>query len=133
MKPCLAPKRDRAGSLVSFALVAAVSAGLTVVVVGCSGSVAQTTARDQATARGCSYFAKCNQIGPGKTYTSEDDCDVKVRAYFNDQWPASECTNIQSGDLDACLAAIDNTSCDNGLDFFNTVVNKCGKSAVCRT
>lgn len=105
---------------------------LAVFAAGC-GPYSQPAARDMATARSCDWYQRCGEIGSGKRFATRDDCEVDVRKNWNDLWPVSECDGkIRGEDLDRCLQAIDLTSCNNALDFFNTVFNKCSKSNVCR-
>ena len=109
------------------------SLGLALVLAGCGGPYSQTRARDLATIHSCDWYAHCNEIGPGKTYQTRDECEVKVRASWTDAWPAAECDNkIRPDDLDICLKAIDITSCGNFLDLYNTLANKCSKAQVCK-
>lgn len=97
------------------------------------GPMSQARARDLATARSCDWYGKCGEIGQGKKYATRDACEVDVRASWNNYWPAADCDGkIRGEDLDVCLQAIELTDCNNAFDFLNTVLNKCGKSNVCR-
>ena len=119
----------RASLNVAAALAAALAGG----VFSCSGDDhSQAGARDLATSHSCDYYARCGQIGAGQTYTSRDDCDVQVRAFWNGQWPATDCDGkISTSALGICTAAIDSTLCGNGVDVLNTVLVKCAKADVC--
>lgn len=106
--------------------------GCLLVAAGCGGNYGQPEARDRATAASCDWYASCDAIGEGKTFATRDACEVEVRSGWNDLWPLAECDDrIPARALDSCLEAIGNTTCGNGLDFFNTVFNKCGKETVC--
>jgi hypothetical protein len=108
-------------------------ATLTLLATGCGGNYTQEDALDEVTPASCDWYEKCGEIGDGKQYATQGTCETEVRAQWNGLWPFGECNErIRSEDLDACLAAIEITSCGNGLDFFNTVFNKCGKAQVCR-
>jgi hypothetical protein len=96
------------------------------------GNFSQATARDLATTHSCDWYAKCGEIGAGKTFETRDSCEVNVRVVWNATWPLDACDGkIPSKELDSCLNAIDNTQCANGLDLFNTLFNKCAQAQVC--
>lgn len=97
---------------------------------GC-GNLSQAQARDQATTHACDWYQKCGDIGSGQKYENRDQCEVDVRSQFNNYWPPDQCGSVKQDDLNVCLTAIDNTVCGNGLDFFNTIFNKCSQSVVC--
>lgn len=100
---------------------------------GCSGTWSQQAARDAATQKSCDYYARCGEIQRGARYNTREDCEIEVRAYWNNAWPAEDCDNkIRNEDMDVCLRAIENTQCDNAGDFFNTLFNKCSRSNVCK-
>jgi Family of unknown function (DUF6184) len=104
-----------------------------VVAMSCGGnSTSQPAARDAATNASCDYYARCGQIGAGKTYETRDSCEVQVRSFWEGQWPAADCDGkIKSSALDICLGAISSTLCNNGVDVLNTVLVKCAKADVC--
>lgn len=107
--------------------------GIAVTLTGCSGTWPQDAARDAATEKTCDYYARCGQIQEGERYKDRDDCEIAQRAYWNDAWPDEQCDNkIRNEDMDTCLKAIEITDCNNGLDFLNTIVNKCGRDKVCQ-
>jgi hypothetical protein len=104
--------------------------GLTLLVSGCGWSV--ETAREAAAQRTCDYYARCNEIGPGRNYESRDTCLTKQRSNWLDLWSTDACVNrINSANLDMCLRAIDNTQCGNVLDYLATL-SKCQRSDVCK-
>lgn len=113
--------------LVLFAAVALLA------VAGCgSVTTSRESARDQATTVSCNWFQMCGEIGAGKTFATRDACEVSVRANRDAAWPASECAGkINVNQLDICLSAIRSTTCMNGVDFLNTVFNKCPATLVC--
>jgi hypothetical protein len=106
---------------------------VTLAVVGCGGvSSSQEVARDKATKASCDWYASCSEIGAGKTYPTRADCDVNVRAGWNNAWPSAECDGkIDQAQLDVCLTSISITECANGLDVLNTLVVKCPKASIC--
>lgn len=99
----------------------------------CSGTWSQTAARDEATKKSCDFYARCGEIQPGKSYDTREDCEIEVRAYWNNAWPASECDQkIRNEDMDVCIKGIEGTQCNNAGDFFNTLFNKCSRANVCK-
>jgi len=99
---------------------------------GCGGNLDQQDAREQATARSCDRAARCGAIGPGEEFVDRDDCEVEFNSLWNGQWSKQDCDGeIREEDLEVCLAAIDNTLCDNDLDEANTFFIKCAEERVC--
>jgi hypothetical protein len=100
-------------------------------VISC-GPPSQPQARDAATAKSCDWYARCDEIGAGKQYETRDACEIEVRNFWNNTWALADCdSKIDSEALDICLKSIEITQCGNGLDFLNTILNKCGKASVC--
>lgn len=100
------------------------------VLVACGGDSRQS-ARDTATEKTCDYYARCNEIGTGKTYTSRDNCIVKVQATFETAWPPDVCDgHVDQSALDLCYNAIDTAQCGSGGDVLH-VLDKCQRANVC--
>ncbi len=113
----------------------------TLIVAGCSsgssssssgGASTQVSARDGAASKACDQFAHCDQIGPGKTYDSADQCDVKQRSFWDSQWPVATCDGkIDPTEYDKCLTTISTASCGSAVDLANVVLVKCSSGTVC--
>ena len=108
------------------------------IVAGCSsssssgGASTQASARDEAASTACQQFAHCDQIGPGKTYDSADQCDVKQRSFWDSQWPVATCDGkIDATEYDKCLTTISSASCGSAVDLANVVLVKCSSGTVC--
>lgn len=109
------------------ARVLAVAAAL--LVSGCGWSI--ESARESAANKACDYYQRCTQIGSGKTYETYDECLTKQRSYWLDAWPTATCSGHEnSAAIDACLTAIQNTSCNSLIDFLATL-DKCDKKNTC--
>ena len=123
------PKRSPARALslgtVVFTLVLAFA--------GCGDTTnSRVIARDEATTASCNWYQMCNQIGAGLKYENRESCDTQVRAQWDSAWPTPACdSKIKQSQLTICLNAIMGTQCMNGLDVFNTLVNKCPQSSIC--
>ncbi|MFZ5444804.1 MAG: DUF6184 family natural product biosynthesis lipoprotein [Myxococcota bacterium] len=88
-------------------------------------------ARETAAQHSCKYYDKCGDIGSGQTYASVDECLTKQRASWIDTWPTSSCDGKLNGEkFDVCIKAIDNTECNNIVDWLATA-SKCTRSDVC--
>ena len=99
---------------------------------GCGSDPSQEEARDQATEASCDRAERCNEIGEGRDFADRDDCEVKAAAFWNERWSKEVCDgNMRSEDLDRCLDAIEDTSCDNIFDVGNTLENRCSRALVC--
>ena len=108
---------------------------LVVSAVGCNTVASVTKKQSDAltavTNATCDRYNSCGDIGPGKTYTSSDDCQTQVRAFWNDQWDVADCDGHINGDqLTICTDAVSSTDC-NAFDAAVTVYDKCAKSDVC--
>jgi hypothetical protein len=98
----------------------------------CGSNHSQANARDAVTDASCDFYARCDQIGSGKTYANRDTCEVQVRASWDTAWPVETCDGkIDTEQLNICLNAIGATECGNGLDVLNTLLNKCPQSKIC--
>jgi hypothetical protein len=99
---------------------------------GCGSDHSQASARDAVTDASCAYYARCGDIGSGRTYETRDSCEVQVRASWDTAWPVEACDGkINSEQLNVCLNAIGATECGNTLDVLNTLLNKCPQDKVC--
>jgi hypothetical protein len=98
------------------------------------GPPSQIQAVDEGAQHACNYYQRCGQIGSGSgaLYPDMDHCTISLQGQLNSYWPPAQCTNHISGNaFSSCLTAMDNTACNNGADFLNTVLNKCSASTVC--
>jgi len=116
-----------ATSALAAALVGAVNCG------GVSTNDLQT-ARNQATTASCNYYQMCNEIGPGLTFETVQDCQNQVLSFWTTQWPTAMCEGkIVSSAVTTCIDAINSTLCMNGLDVLATLYAKCPEARVCGT
>jgi hypothetical protein len=108
------------------------AATLALVTTACDSGTTRQSARAQATSLTCQRYEMCMMIGAGKTYASQEECEIKWQANWEGHWPSAECDGkINQAELETCLAAIRSTSCDNAIDFLTTVFGKCPKEKVC--
>lgn len=92
----------------------------------------QASARDAATKHMCDRAQTCALVGPGLTYESRDDCEIKQRDYWQTQWPPAECDgHIDGTQLNACLTNIDAIQCSDIGAGLLSVALTCGKARVC--
>ena len=116
-----------ATSMLAATLVGAVNCG------GVSTNDLQS-ARNQATTASCNYYRMCNQIGPGLTFETSQDCQTQVLSFWTSQWPTAVCDGkIVSSAVTTCIDAINSTLCMNGLDVLATLYAKCPEARVCGT
>jgi hypothetical protein len=114
-----------ATSLFAAALVGGVDCG------GVSTDDLQS-ARTQATTASCNYYKMCNQIGPGLTFETSQDCQTQVLSFWTSQWPTAVCDRkIVSSAVTTCVDAINSTLCMNGLDVLATLYAKCPEARIC--
>ena len=122
-------KQGLSSSVISSMALGVLALGLAT---GCGSNKSQAGARDAVTEASCDFYARCDQIGSGKTYENRDSCEVQVRASWDTAWPFEACDGkINNEQLDICLSAIGATECGNGLDIANTLLNKCPQTKIC--
>jgi hypothetical protein len=111
---------------------AAAVVAILVIGTACGGNFSQADARDRATKASCDWYEQCGEIGANGQFQTWDQCEVDARAFWNNAWSYEVCNDrILPEDLDSCLNAIDGTLCGNGLDWLNTIANKCNRETVC--
>lgn len=105
----------------------ALSCGLLVL----SACVSVNDAREGGAQRACRYEDRCGQVGSGKKHASMQECLTSYRSDFQEYWPTERCEGRINGEtLNVCYTAIENTQCDNFVDYFATL-SKCESSDVC--
>lgn len=103
----------------------------TLVLVALSGCVSVVDARETGAQRTCRFEQKCGNIGSGQQYATFEECLTDKRADFLGRWPTDRCDGRINGEtLNVCLQAIDNTQCNNVIDWLATY-SKCESSDVC--
>jgi hypothetical protein len=101
------------------------------VFVAATGCLSVEGARENAAQRHCKFEQRCGNIGSGQQYATVNECLVDKRGFWQGQWPTDRCDGRINGDnLNVCLTAIENTQCDNFVDYFATLT-KCGTDDVC--
>jgi hypothetical protein len=101
-----------------------------VALAACSSGTSRESARDQATTLTCQQFAACMEIGTGKTYPTQSDCEIQWQGNWDKAWPAADCEGkIDQGAFETCLARIRGTTC-NAFDLLATLA-VCSKANVC--
>jgi hypothetical protein len=96
-----------------------------------AGCVSVTDAREGGASRNCKYEDRCGNIGSGKAWATFADCLTAKRADFLNLWPTDRCDGrIDGKNLDTCFTAIENTQCNNFVDYLATL-SKCESSDVC--
>jgi hypothetical protein len=103
-----------------------------VLATGCGWTV--PSAREAYAQKWCSHYVQCGNIGSGsgKDYATTDDCLTRYRSLALDLWPTADCdSKIDAQGLDMCLKAVENTKCNDLVDWAATNL-KCTKADVCR-
>lgn len=79
----------------------------------------------------CAREMSCNSVGPDKKYASRDVCTQKMKGDMQMDLNASECPNgIGQEDLDRCVTAIRNESCNNPIEKIERL-SACRTSELC--
>lgn len=81
----------------------------------------------------CSREARCNNVGEGRRYMSEQACRTVVVNDFARDLNAAECNaGIDRGELTECMNDIRAEDCNNPLDTLSRVA-ACRTSDLCRS
>ncbi|WNG16361.1 DUF6184 family natural product biosynthesis lipoprotein [Cystobacter fuscus] len=98
------------------------------------GPTTRVDAHDQATRAACDYYADCEEIGSGegKQFQDRNECEVKIRDFFQAAWTGDNCPAINETGLETCLKRIPTTSCSSAADFLNTALLVCRAGSVCQ-
>ncbi|MFO0601733.1 MAG: DUF6184 family natural product biosynthesis lipoprotein [Polyangiales bacterium] len=81
----------------------------------------------------CSREARCNNVGEGRRYMSEQACRTVVVNDFARDLNAAECNaGIDRGELTECMNDIRTEDCNNPLDTLSRVA-ACRTSDLCRS
>lgn len=102
--------------------------------VSACGPTTREDAQSQATRAACDYYADCEEIGSGEgtQFQDRNECEVKIRDFFQTTWTANNCPAINETGLETCLKRIPITSCSSATDFLNTALLVCGAGSVCQ-
>jgi hypothetical protein len=96
-----------------------------------AGCLSVVDAREGGAQRTCRFQDRCGNIGSGQHYATFADCLTEQRSDFLNTWPTDRCDGRINGEtLNVCYQAIDNTQCNNLVDYFATL-SKCQSSDVC--
>lgn len=104
---------------------------LVITLVACDDSDNRQSGRDTAALKACDYYERCEGFASGKTYSSRENCTLKLQATFEEWWKPEECEGrIDQSSLDLCYAAIDTAECGSGGDFLHAL-DKCQRANIC--
>ena len=104
---------------------------LAALVLAFTGCLNVTSAREEAAQRWCQFEGRCGEIAPGQNYATLAECLTDKRADFQNAWPTDRCEGrLNPETYNVCLQKIQNTTCNDLIDAFNTAV-QCGASEVC--
>jgi hypothetical protein len=79
----------------------------------------------------CNREQACNNVGTGQKFASRDACVADIRASTAADLNATDCPRgLDQGNVDRCLAAIENEKCDHPLDTI-TRVGDCQSYHLC--
>jgi Family of unknown function (DUF6184) len=79
----------------------------------------------------CEREQRCDNVGPGKKWESEGECETKTRAEWREDLNKYECPQgIVQAELDECLVNIREESCGNPFDTIARAV-QCNASDIC--
>lgn len=79
----------------------------------------------------CTREQRCNNIGAGREYATEADCEASVRVSWEDDLNSFDCPRgVNEAALGECLGEIRETRCDELADALERWA-KCAASEIC--
>src|SRR5688572_26560088 len=79
----------------------------------------------------CARETRCENIGADKTYSSMDDCIIRVRAEWKDDLDARECpSGVNEMQLNECLNEVREEDCSSPFDTLERVA-ACTAGQIC--
>ncbi|WP_438020407.1 DUF6184 family natural product biosynthesis lipoprotein [Sorangium sp. So ce315] len=94
--------------------------------------VATVNAVDSIVQARCDREARCNNVGAGREYASNDACAARVRAEWRDELNVADCPGgVDAKELNECLEEIRNDDCGNPFDTLGRIV-ACRSSDLCK-
>jgi hypothetical protein len=103
--------------------------GVEVPVVGPEAHL-KTTAREIVAAR-CDREARCDNVGPSKTYADRNACTSKLSAETESDLNLKDCPRgVDRAKVDECLSKIHGQECNNPIDALSRV-SACRTGALC--
>lgn len=88
------------------------------------------SARETYAQKWCSLATRCNNIGSGRLFASNEECLVHLRSSALSLWPTDRCEKrLDSQALQRCFSTVDDATCsavDQGV-----IVLRCAPSEVC--
>lgn len=123
-----------------FALNVCVCGLVAAMAVGC-GEVEQALEPSRETRveaiaeEACERAKECGEVGPDKSYETEDECQADMESRFYELWPEAECNRNQINDAryDTCVQRAQTFSCDGTGAFLDTLAfgQACDSDEVC--
>jgi hypothetical protein len=79
----------------------------------------------------CARESRCDNVGPEKTYSSMEDCIIRVRSDWSDELSARECkTGVNETQLNECLNEVREEECSSPFDTLERVA-ACTAGQIC--
>jgi Family of unknown function (DUF6184) len=79
----------------------------------------------------CKRESRCENVGDGKKFSSNTDCQDRIRADWKEDLNSRECPKgVHQDQLDECLTAIAQESCDSPFDSLERI-SECMANQIC--
>jgi uncharacterized protein DUF6184 len=79
----------------------------------------------------CARESRCDNVGPEKTYSSMEDCIIRVRSDWSDELSARECkAGVNETQLNECLNEVREEECSSPFDTLERVA-ACTTGQIC--
>ena len=97
-----------------------------------TGAAKRQAAVSEATNTNCDTYARCEQIGPGKDYPTQQDCLTSRSSFWNDRWPSASCDGkINNAQVQTCLDGLQTISCNSLIDELKVINTQCAQADIC--
>lgn len=89
------------------------------------------SAAEQIAQARCEREQQCGNIGPDKTYTSSQDCSLRIQSDWKDDLNARQCPGgINQEQLKECLQQIGAEACESPFDTLARIT-ECTQGQIC--
>ncbi|WP_437737514.1 DUF6184 family natural product biosynthesis lipoprotein [Sorangium sp. So ce1335] len=94
--------------------------------------VATVNAVDGIVQARCDREARCNNVGSGREYASNEACAARIRAEWREDLNLADCPGgVDAKELNECLEEIRNDDCGNPFDTLGRIA-ACRSSDLCK-
>jgi hypothetical protein len=98
---------------------------------GMTPAARSRSAAEQLAQARCEREQQCGNVGPDKTFSSAQDCLVRIQSDWKDELNARECPGgINQHELNECMTQVRAEACSNPFDTLARIT-ECTSGQIC--